>query len=316
MKKILLIATGGTLASSKTIKGLVPSINVQTILNYLPKITLKNCKIETFSLFCIDSSDMNSNSVLQIAHTIYDNYHHYDSFIIIHGTDTMAYTSALLSYMFENLNKPIILTGSQIPIEQRKNDAIKNLSDSIFFAKENFGGVVVIFDGKVICGLQAYKKRSQSFNAFESINEKIIATIKNKKIYYNLRKLPKYDKSLIFKNKLEGKVYLMKLFPNISSSIFEKIATENRAMVIEGFGVGNIPTTIKNSIRKIINNTIIVVTTQCMLEGVVAKKYTSGNISDKVIYLGATHSESIIAKCQVALGYYRKEEDSIKFIKS
>ena len=222
MKKILLIATGGTIASSESSEGLTPSIDVKTLLTYIPEIE-SICHLEGISVMRVDSTNMNPKLMARIAETIAQNYDAYDGFVIAHGTDTMAYSAAGITYMLKNLAKPVVFTGSQIPIEALYTDAKKNLSDAIRFACEGIRGVYVAFDGIVIAnlvhdirqkleggkinkiaqpekdelmftvkndgivinGTHAMKIKTRSSDAFKSINFPVIAEIKLGKITYN-----------------------------------------------------------------------------------------------------------------------------------
>ena len=181
MKKILLIATGGTIASSESSEGLTPSIDVKTLLTYIPEIE-SICHLEGISVMRVDSTNMNPKLMARIAETIAQNYDAYDGFVIAHGTDTMAYSAAGITYMLKNLAKPVVFTGSQIPIEALYTDAKKNLSDAIRFACEGIRGVYVAFDGIVINGTHAMKIKTRSSDAFKSINFPVIAEIKLGKI--------------------------------------------------------------------------------------------------------------------------------------
>jgi L-asparaginase len=125
----------------------------------------------------VDSTNIQPDHWIKIANTVHEKYADYDGFVITHGTDTLAYTAAILSYMLQNSAKPIVITGSQKPIEVEKTDATRNLADSICFACENTGGIFVVFNGSVINGCRAVKIRTKSANAFESINCPTVASI-------------------------------------------------------------------------------------------------------------------------------------------
>src|SRR5665648_251985 len=150
MKKLLLISTGGTIASTLTDAGLVPSIKPEEMLKYLNGIE-ELCNIDTHQLLNIDSTNIQPEHWIEITNFISEKYHLYDGFIITHGTDTMAYTAAAISYLIQNINKPIIITGSQKPINIDTTDARKNLKDSVTFAlSDGIRGVYIVFDGKAI----------------------------------------------------------------------------------------------------------------------------------------------------------------------
>lgn len=184
MKNILLIATGGTIASKKTSSGLIPSLTSEEILESVPEIE-QMCNIDTIQLMNLDSTNINETHWLKIAKVVEDNYEKYDGFVICHGTDTLAYTASALSYLIQDSQKPIIITGSQKPIDLEVTDAKTNLLDSLLFASYEYSyGVNIVFGGKVIPGTRGKKVKTKSYNAFRSINFPYIATIKDGKIIH------------------------------------------------------------------------------------------------------------------------------------
>ena len=169
MKKILLISTGGTIACSRTDRGLKPSLNPEKLLEYIGKNN-SDYIINTFELLNIDSTNVQPEHWIRMVEVIRDNYSSYDSFIITHGTDTASYTASALSYLVQRISKPVIITGAQMPISDEITDARRNLKDSILVACENIHGVFLVFNGKVITGTRSKKVKTKSFDAFESIN--------------------------------------------------------------------------------------------------------------------------------------------------
>ena len=158
MKKILMIATGGTIASRGGEDGLAPEMDSDGLLGCVPEIR-DFCRADSLQIFNIDSTNITPDHWVKIAQTIKDNYGAYDGFVICHGTDTMAYTASVLSYMVQHSPKPIVLTGSQKPIDREDTDARINLRDSFLYAaSEKASDVVIVFQGKVIAGTRA--KRS------------------------------------------------------------------------------------------------------------------------------------------------------------
>lgn len=159
-KKILLLTTGGTIASHKTEHGLAPALTAEEILEFLPFMD-NVCSLEAQNLFGIDSTNMTCGHWMQIVHAIEENYEAFDGFVVCHGTDTMAYTAAALSYMIQNSAKPIVLTGSQRPLEMEISDARMNLRDSIAYALDDASsGVSLVFGGKIIAGTRAKKSEN------------------------------------------------------------------------------------------------------------------------------------------------------------
>ena len=153
MKKILMIGTGGTIASEMTPEGLTPELNTHQLLAYLPRIA-QLCHVDCIQLYSLDSTSIHPTHWLGTAQAIREHYDDYDGFVISHGTDTMAYTAAALSYLVQDSPKPIILTGAQKPIWFDGTDSKRNLTDAFLYACRGCGGVQIVFNGKVI--LAAY----------------------------------------------------------------------------------------------------------------------------------------------------------------
>ena len=155
MKKILLIATGGTIASRAGNDGLVPAITSEELLKYVPEIR-SFCEVTSTQIFNIDSTNVTPEHWLKIAGTVRENYDKYDGFVVCHGTDTMAYSAAAISYLVQNSPKPIVFTGAQKPIDKEDTDARINLRDSFLYAaSDSASDVVIVFQGKVIAGTRA-----------------------------------------------------------------------------------------------------------------------------------------------------------------
>lgn len=282
MKKILLIATGGTIASQSTGKGLAPQLASTEILKFVPSVN-ELCEVDTVQLFNIDSTNMMPAHWVKIAGAVEQNYDRYDGFVILHGTDTMSYTAAALSYLIQNNAKPIVLTGSQRPIDKEITDAKRNLYDSFLYAADSEShGINIIFDGHVICGTRARKSRSQSFNAFSSINFPDIAVIRNNKIICYIKEdFTGKDKRPEFYHGLNDRIFLMKLIPGMKPDIFDYIKDNYDAVIIESFGVGGVPCDENGSFAKAIHQwaalgKLIVMSTQVPYEGSDMEVYKVG----------------------------------------
>jgi L-asparaginase len=310
MKKLLLLATGGTIASVESKEGLVPGMTAEELLNYFQNTTLSvdvTCQI----LMNRDSTNMQPEHWAKMAETIASNYDLYDGFVITHGTDTLAYTSAALSYMLQGLNKPVVITGSQVPISFKKTDAKKNLSDAIRFACEDIGGVFVVFDGRVIAGTRAVKMRTKSYDAFESINHPCVAFIKGNDIEY-FWKPDVTGEKLIVNTSLCPDVFLLKLYPGIKPEIFDFIKASYKGVIIESFGNGGVPFEERNLLPKIKELTeagiAVLISTQCLEEGQDLYLYEVGRkvAQYNVIISGDMNTEAIVAKLMWALGRSEK----------
>ena len=239
MKRILLIATGGTIVSRAGKNGLAPQIRAEELLRYVPD-TVRFCEVTALQLMNLDSTNMCPRDWETIAQAVRENYDRYDGFVICHGTDTLAFTAAALSYMIQQSPKPIVLTGSQKPVDLEITDAKTNLSDSLLYASDDrSSGVVIVFDGKVIAGTRAKKTRTKSYNAFSSINYPCLAVIREGNIL-RYREETKGDKPLFYE-KLDSRVGVFKLIPGMPSDILDYYFRLFDAVVIESFGTGRIP---------------------------------------------------------------------------
>ncbi|MGG3574040.1 asparaginase [Bacillus gobiensis] len=308
MKKILLLATGGTIASVTSDDGLVPGLSATELSQYFQYNNDDSpvdvtCKI----LMNKDSTNMQPENWVEIAEAIAAHYDDYDSFIITHGTDTLGYTSAALSYMLQNLGKPVILTGSQVPLSFKKTDAKKNVRDALLFAQENIGGVFVVFDGRVIIGTRAVKIRTKSYDAFESINYPYVASINKQTVEYYWK--PKQtDKPFQIDTKLCAEVFLLKLYPGVNPDIFDFIKMNYKGVVIESFGNGGLPFEGRNLLPKIKELTeagiAVLISTQCLEEGQDIYLYEVGRkaANYNIIVSGDMNTEAVIPKLMWALG--------------
>ena len=240
MKKILFIATGGTIASAKTENGLTPAITSEELLNAVPQV--KNlCAVDTVQPYSLDSTNMCWKQWIHVAEIIRDNYAKYDGFVIAHGTDTMAYTAAALSYMVQNSAKPVVLTGSQKSIYNRDTDARNNLYRAFVYAvSDGAWGVQLVFDNKVILGTRARKTRTRSFNAFSSIDYPETAVFRDTRLVTFLRR-PADQPPVRFYERLEPAVFVLRLVPGMRADIIPLLAPRYRALVLESFGVGGLP---------------------------------------------------------------------------
>ena len=239
MKHILMISTGGTIASKQSDEGLQPGITSEEILECVPEAA-EICNITAEQLFSLDSTNVKAEHWLAIARHVEENYEKYDGFVITHGTDTMAYTAAALSYLIQNSPKPIAITGSQKSIYERDTDARTNVLDALRFASDDRAhGVRVVFDGKVIIGTRARKMRTRSFNAFSSIDYPEIAIVRAGRVIYYLE-TPKPE-GPTFYHEMQGKVIAIRMVPGQEGHVFDYLADHYDAVIVESFGMGGIP---------------------------------------------------------------------------
>ena len=241
MKRILLLGTGGTIACKRTSQGLMPLLSSEEILSFVPD-SRTFCSIDSIQVLNIDSTNIQPSHWLTIEKAIEEHYKDYDGFVITHGTDTMAYTAAALSYLIRNSAKPSVITGAQKPIDMENTDARTNLADSLRFASHpNAHGVNIVFDGKVIAGTRGKKERTKSYNAFSSINFPYIATIQEEHILFYLDDKELLKEPVQFFCHLNPNVGLLKLIPSMDASLLDYMAEHYDAVIIESFGVGGLP---------------------------------------------------------------------------
>ena len=239
MKKILLIATGGTIASQSGIDGLTPQIQAEGLLKCVPEV-FSICQPSAIQIYNIDSTNITPNHWIQLATAIRENYDNYDGFVVCHGTDTMSYTAAMLSYMVQHSPKPIVLTGSQQPIDKEDTDGRINLRDSFLYAaSDGASDVVIVFQGNVIAGTRAKKIRTKSYNAFASVDFPNLAVIRDGRVIPYIT-TPKKDKPEFFLH-LNEKVALLTLTPGLKGEILDAYFRNHDAVVLSGYGTGGIP---------------------------------------------------------------------------
>lgn len=318
-KKILLIATGGTIASTTGQHGLSPTVKAEELIKFVPEIK-EFCKADCVQPFNIDSTNITPAHWLTLAETIQQNYKKYDGFVICHGTDTMAYTAAALSYLIQNSAKPIVLTGSQKPIDKEDTDARINLRDAFSYAaSDKAAQVTIVFQGKVIAGTRAKKIRTKSFNAFDSVDFPVLAMVREGKVlqYIPAIESVKDAKKPVFYNKLDAKVGLCCLTPGFSEKVLDAYFENNDAVVLSGYGTGGIPQGEYYKLYDVIEKwqgqgKTLVVTTQVQNEGSDMSIYRVGrDFKEKFSILESYDMtwESIITKLMWILSETRKEKE-------
>jgi len=250
---ILLIYTGGTIGMVKDVEnGALKAFNFDSLLVKIPELRLLDCTIDTISFDDpIDSSNMNPKYWGDIATIIGENYLNYDGFVVLHGSDTMSYSASALSFMLENLAKPVIFTGSQLPIGDLRTDAKENLITSIQMASLNIEGIPIIrevglyFEYKLYRGNRTTKLNAEHFEAFESLNYPHLAESGvHLKVNSEYLWKPTPNKKLILRTAMDTSIGVLKLFPGISRPICEAILTSKliKGLIIETYGSGNATT--------------------------------------------------------------------------
>lgn len=294
--KILLIYTGGTIGMMKDFEtGALKAFNFSELLQKIPELKQLECDIETVSFETpIDSSTMHPDKWKEIVEIIDGNYESFDGFVVLHGSDTMSYSASALSFMLENLSKPVIFTGSQLPIGDLRTDAKENLITAIQIAslKENnkplIGEVCLYFEYKLYRGNRTTKINAENFNAFISPNyPTLIESGVNLKIFSELF-LPKTVQGKLKTHKnLDKDVVIIKMFPGITETILSAIfhIPQLKGIVLETYGSGNAPT--EKWFLTLLNNAIksglhIINVTQCTIGNVTMGKYETSTVLKEI----------------------------------
>ena len=314
MKKILLIGTGGTIASDVTDSGLAPELTTEQLLSHIPGIS-DICGVDCLQLLNLDSTNMTPAHWLEIAACIRDHYGCYDGFVITHGTDTMAYTAAALSYLIQGSPKPIVLTGAQRPIGFDSTDSKTNLADAFRCAAEDLPGVSIVFNSRVILGTRAKKTRSKSFQAFSSINPPELGVLRDgvllRYIRQDCREAP------VFYDRLDPRVALLKLVPGTGRDAADFLLERNDALIIESFGVGGLPSYDSGDYYRAVGRwtalgKTVVMTTQVTNEGSNMSVYEVGkNIKQEFGLLESYDMtlEATVTKIMWILGQTKEPEE-------
>lgn len=316
-KRILVIGTGGTIACKQTENGLKPVLSSEELIRYVPEAR-EFCEVESVQAFNIDSTNIQAGHWVKIAELVEKNYENYDGFVVCHGTDTMAYTAAALSYLIQNSPKPVTITGAQKPMGVETTDAKTNLLDSLrFTADDRAAGVNVVFAGKVIAGARARKVQSKSYNAFESINFPYIAIVQEDRVLFYLNNKEETAEGVTFFRSLNPKVGVLKLIPSMDVSVLDCMAKLHDGIIVESFGVGGLPNEGDASFQRAIQKwmekgKIFIVATQVANEGSNMSIYEVGKKAKQQLGLLETYDmtlEAAVAKLMWILEITKDQEE-------
>lgn len=321
MKKILFIATGGTIACVETENGLSPQLSSDALLRAVPELS-ELCDVDAVQLFSLDSTNMTPTEWRTVAERISADYADYDGFVISHGTDTLGYAAAALSCMIQGSGKPIILTGSQQPMGAEESDARPNLRDAFRVAADGrLGGVAVVFGGRIIDGRCAVKAHTWKFDAFRSINRDELGFVDqmNGIVLYeeSAAEFTSHDSAPLFLCRMDTAVGLVKFIPAMDAGILDYVAERCRVLIIEGFGKGGFPDYGKGQLEQklaelALGGVIVIMTTQVLDGGSDISAYEVGKAAAErlgVIDAGQMTTEYATMRAMWSLAYASSTED-------
>lgn len=329
--KVLLIYTGGTIGMMLDAKsGQLKPFDFKHLTEQIPELNKFDVTLSAVSFDKpIDSSDMHPDVWIDIAKMIEKNYDKVDGFVVLHGSDTMSFTASALSFMLENLNKPVILTGSQLPIGMIRTDGKENLITAIEIAAAKVKGksivseVCIYFEFQLYRGNRTHKFNAEHFQAFQSANYPVLAEA-GVHLKYNQSALQKNNgKKLKVHTSLNSNIAILKMFPGITQNVVEALLNVKnvKAIVLETFGSGN-ATTQKwfiDALKKAIDKGVIILNvTQCNAGKVEQGKYATSAAFKKIGVIGSSDitSEAAVAKLMFVLGNVSNKKEIEKLLKS
>ena len=294
MKKLLLIATGGTIACCETENGLSPALSGTELLHFIPQLS-DFCTMDVCDLMQLDSTDVTAGDRLAMAQAVRRAADQYDGFVIAHGTDTLAYTAALLSHLLADLVKPVVLTGSMLPMGASGSDAPRNLLDACRVAADGRAGVVAVLCGKILAGNRVVKYHSTEIDAFVSAGMPPLGTVgADGKVRWDV---PAAPPTLSAPTSLDPHVLLLKLTPDLDPTFFFALHGYPK-VILETFGAGGIPARLEHAVHALIESgTRVYITSQCTAGGVHLHHYAVGRRAEAMgaISLGDRTTEDALA---------------------
>lgn len=331
MKKILFLSTGGTIASAESEGGLTPQISGQQMIAMIPELE-QVCEITCKGILNLDSTNIQPEEWKVMAEAVHEGLSSYDGVVIAHGTDTMAYSAAALTFMLQNLNKPVILTGSQLPIENPHTDGKRNMLDAFCAAADGRAGVYIVFHGRIISGVRARKMYTKRLDAFHSINVPDVGKIKDGQVIWQQENSLSESGSLSdqtgsglvsVKTAIDTRTFLCKITPGFDPKILETVIDMGyRGIVLEAFGCGGVPYFRRDllpAIHRAINSGVVVaVATQCEYDGCDLEVYEVGRKAASAGCLSGMDMtvETLVVKMMWALGNAENPEQVREIMKT
>ena len=318
-KRILIINTGGTLSSVKGANGLVPGLYSGDLLGELRMVS-KNLELEMEDFCSLDSSNIGPEDWAQLAALIAQRSSDYHGIVVIHGTDTLAYTSSMLAFMLQNIPIPVVVTGSQLSIADPVADALENCRCGLHMAAGGYPGIFVAFNRKVMLGCRTSKVRTMSFDAFESINYPNVGEISSLGLHIFENNLVEKRGAFQLQTSYSDQVALLKLYPGICPQIMDLYYEQGyKALYIEGFGLGGMPFLKNDFIGKvgevIKKGMLVLVGSQCRYDGSNLSVYETGRLALEkgVVQAYDMTAEAAMTKLMWVLGQTKDPEEMKKY---